>query len=341
MLRVNFPLDPSEGEIELATAVRGGPAAFRHSAWNVRYRDLFHNAQRYFVAVEPSEADVLFYPRMYEGKRAEMQAIALARSLGKPIVFLRTGDWHDAIRLPYGVVYRHAIFASRRVPGEYAMPALCEDMLLRTDGAVSVRAKGPKPRVGFRGYVGRRRMHLAYRLMGRRQKAIGLEIRAQLLERLARSSDLETDFVKNDRFMGATAGVLNPNREIAARVRGDYVDNIVGSDYTLCVRGAGNFSYRFYEVLSAGRIPVYIDTDGVLPYEGEVDWKRHCVWVEGRHIDRAADKILEFHAALSDAEFEALQQRNRILWEEYLAPLAFYRRALAKAVDGQPMSRSQ
>ena len=46
----------------------------------------------------------------------------------------------------------------------------------------------------------------------------------------------------------------------------EFVNNILGSDYTVCMRGGGNFSVRFYETLSLGRIPVFIDTDCLLPW---------------------------------------------------------------------------
>jgi hypothetical protein len=313
-------------------------AAYQDNAWNVRYRELFEAAQRHFVAVDLDHAQVVFYPHMYTDCPPTREAIQLARSRGLPLVFLRTGDWPDPIQLPYGVVYRHSIFASERAPGELAMPAFCEDMLLAHAGRVTVRKKQTVPTVGFRGYVGNRLMHAAYRLLGRKQKALGLELRARLLDKLSRRVDIACHFWRSDRFMGGTAGILNPDPRVAARVRGDYIQSLLDSDYTLCVRGAGNFSYRFYEVLSAGRIPVYVNTDAILPYEGEIDWKRHCVWVEADEMDRIGERVLDFHRSLDENAFEELQRSNRRLWGERLTPLTFYRSVLTKAVETAPVA---
>ena len=46
-----------------------------------------------------------------------------------------------------------------------------------------------------------------------------------------------------------------------------FIKNMQKCDYTLCVRGTGNYSGRFYMTLNAGRIPVVLDTDVVLPCE--------------------------------------------------------------------------
>jgi hypothetical protein len=40
--------------------------------------------------------------------------------------------------------------------------------------------------------------------------------------------------------------------------------------YVVCPRGTENYSFRIYEALGRGKIPVIIDTDMVLPKE--IDW---------------------------------------------------------------------
>jgi hypothetical protein len=333
MLRVHFPRSkPGAGELELVSAVRDGIAAYREDPWSVRYRELYERAQREFVAVEANEAQVIFYPHMYEAGQHADEAMQLARARRLPLIFIKTGDAPGPVRVPYGVIYRHSLFASARAPGEDAMPAPCEDMLAPQGGRLEIHEKRPKPVIGFCGYVGNRPLHMLYRLLGREQKAIGLELRSRVLDRLQAQAQLDCRFVRNNRFLGTAAGVLNPDRAIAARVRSAYARNLFDTDYTVCVRGAGNFSYRFYEVLSAGRIPIYVDTDAVLPCETEIDWKKHCVWIEEGAIDRIGELVLDFHRRLDDDAFQALQQANRRLWDEYLTPLAFYRWALTNAV---------
>ena len=91
------------------------------------------------------------------------------------------------------------------------------------------------------------------------------------------------------------------------------------SDYIICVRGGGNFSARFYETLAMGRIPIFINTDCILPFDNLIDWKRYCVWVEKKELRNIGEKITTFHQSLSNEEFQKLQAECRIIWEQYLS----------------------
>ena len=98
----------------------------------------------------------------------------------------------------------------------------------------------------------------------------------------------------------------------------EFYENINSSDYVVCVRGAGNFSVRFYETLAMGRIPIFVNTDCALPLENEIDWKKHVVWIERKEIKHIAEKVKDFHSALSSNDFIDLQNANRTLWNERL-----------------------
>jgi hypothetical protein len=96
------------------------------------------------------------------------------------------------------------------------------------------------------------------------------------------------------------------------------------SDYVLCARGNGNFSYRLYETLCMGRIPVFIDTDCVLPLDFDIDWRDYCVWVDEAEIEQIGDQVLEFHESLDESEFEERQRACRRLWETHISPQGFF-----------------
>ena len=102
------------------------------------------------------------------------------------------------------------------------------------------------------------------------------------------------------------------------------------SDYVVCVRGAGNFSIRFYEALAMGRIPVFINTDCALPFDDELDWKKHVVWVEFKERHKVAEKVANFHRAISEKDFIDLQLANRKLWEERLTLGGFFKEFITK-----------
>ena len=105
----------------------------------------------------------------------------------------------------------------------------------------------------------------------------------------------------------------------------EFYQNIVDSDYVVCVRGAGNFSVRFYETLAMGRIPVFVNTDCLLPLSDKINWKKHVVWVEEKEIPIINKKIVDFHNSLSIKDFKELQLANRTLWLESLTLGGFFK----------------
>jgi hypothetical protein len=99
---------------------------------------------------------------------------------------------------------------------------------------------------------------------------------------------------------------------------------MINSDYAIVARGAGNFSYRLYEALSCGRIPIFIDTDCVLPYAHMIDWKKYLLWIDESEIDSLPEKLMQFHETISDQEFVRLQLSIRKLYEEWISPVGFF-----------------
>jgi len=138
--------------------------------------------------------------------------------------------------------------------------------------------------------------------------------RARLLGYFEKSPLVETQFIYRRQYR---AGVQRG--ESRAATTHAYFENIKNSDYILCVRGAGNFSVRLYETLMMGRIPVFVNTDCLLPFEDKIDWKKHLVWVEWKDRKDIAARVAHFHANLNAAEYEQLQMDNRRLWEETLS----------------------
>ncbi|WP_179315810.1 exostosin domain-containing protein [Winogradskyella undariae] len=138
--------------------------------------------------------------------------------------------------------------------------------------------------------------------------------RAKLLQALEADEEVATNFIYRTQYR---AGALNI--EERERTTKEYYENINQSDYVLCIRGAGNFSVRLYETLMMGRIPVFLNTDCMLPFEQQIDWKSYVVWVEWKDRYNLAQKIKNFHDALSVEDFKNLQYCNRSLWKNQLS----------------------
>ncbi len=86
----------------------------------------------------------------------------------------------------------------------------------------------------------------------------------------------------------------------------------------------GNFSVRFYETLCLGRIPIFIDTDCLLPFQDQIDYKALFPWIDANDLPHAAEILRDFHARLSAEDFLGLQKTCRHLWLEHMTPDGFY-----------------
>lgn len=100
------------------------------------------------------------------------------------------------------------------------------------------------------------------------------------------------------------------------QARREYYTNMRKNSYTLCMRGGGNFSYRFYEALSFGRVPILIDTDMVLPGEGIIPWDSTIVRIPIADFLQMDQK--QFTDLLHSKQISPL--RNREIWEQWLSP---------------------
>jgi hypothetical protein len=147
--------------------------------------------------------------------------------------------------------------------------------------------------------------------------------RAQLLKICMDDEAIETNFIFRKKYFG---GALTDTQK--QKTTKEFYDNLRDSQYVLCFRGAGNFSVRFYEAMAMGRIPVFINTDCLVPLEDTLRWKQHVVWIEYKERHRIADKIKEFHQNMDAAQFIHLQKENRKLWEKKLTLGGFFKAQL-------------
>jgi hypothetical protein len=138
--------------------------------------------------------------------------------------------------------------------------------------------------------------------------------RARLLKKLEESGKLRTNFIYREHYRAGAKTEIERDRTTQ-----EYFDNIKNSDYVFCLRGGGNFSVRLYETLMMGRIPVFINTDSLLPFTDKIHWKKHVVWVEWKDRYDLVDRVIDFHNQLSNEQFKELQINNRELWRKTLS----------------------
>ncbi|MGV6828225.1 MAG: exostosin domain-containing protein [Flavobacteriales bacterium] len=145
-------------------------------------------------------------------------------------------------------------------------------------------------------------------------------LRSKVISRIKPSALLQNNFIERKKYR---AGAVTPAQRKNTAL--EFYNNIKNTDYTVCIRGAGNFSVRFYETLAMGRIPIFINTDCLLPLANTIDWKKHVVWIEENEIEQLEQKVLAFHQQFSPKAFKNLQESNRKLWKEQLTLGGFFK----------------
>ena len=297
------------------------------------------------AAVSPEEADLCLLPMKWQYyverglQDLAREADAEARRVGKPLVVFSGGDFPANLPFPGAVLFEASVRRSRPGPRTYAYPVLFPDLVAQHfGGELPIRNKGAVPVIGFCGQAARhwlpaaarwtrmRLRRLAYAAGWRTWEPPEVEhtlLRRRVLRALERGGRVETRFVVRERYRAGLATRAQRDDPFEP-TRVEFVRNLAETDYTVCVRGGGNFSVRFYEVLCMGRIPVYIDTDGLLPFMHILPWKELCVWVEAREIPHAAEKVADYHHALSPSAFVERQRELRAIWEGWLTGRGFY-----------------
>jgi hypothetical protein len=314
-----------------------------------RYDEYERVGRSFFQLTTLAACDVAVLPGVWEdivrspdAIRAAQRFAGQVRAAGKPLVVFYWADSFRPVPLAGAIVFRTSFHRSRRAPTDFAMPAWSEDLVARyLGGQLPVRQKSDRPTVGFVGWPGHlgprgagqpgplpleQRAKLAYKWFARKLGAEKYDdTRARALQALEGSPRVHANFVYRETYLGSV--VMGSSVRDAARIqtiRREFVDNLVGSDYALCCRGAGNYSYRLYEALSCGRIPLFVDTDAPLPFDFLVDWKQYCVWVDRSELPYIGEKLADFHAGLSPSGFVDLQHACRQFWEQFLSPQGFF-----------------
>lgn len=307
-------------------------------------------ASDYIELTDIDECDACLFPINYNQKwdvkdsRPDIvsEFINKVRDSGKKIfVFLGHDISAVSIDIENSIVFSGAIDKSKQIKGVYSYPHFFSDLLAYNDTPFAPKVKSELPVVGFCGYAPPLELKLG------KEKAIGLlklaanytgliklfparishSFRARAIIALKISSKVKPNLRIKNTFAFGPNGQLNTGntKESDIEFRRNFINNILESDYTLCVRGIGNNSIRFFETLCCGRIPVFVDTDSVLPFDHVIDWRKKCVWVDEKDIDKLGSAVNEFHKNISTDEYQKLQIELRGIWKEYLSPLGFYK----------------
>ncbi|MFA6519721.1 MAG: exostosin family protein [Candidatus Paceibacterota bacterium] len=310
---------------------RTGGGLFR----NITY-SFFKEAETTDIASADAIVLVNDFPRE-QGERAREYLryhADLAEQLHKPLFIFSCGDFSDTVRFDSRIwVFRQSLYRSSRRPRDICMPTTTEDF---PQELLAVRGKNEKPVVSFCGMGGFRSLrswikyytkNLLYSFgtllkPSLRARKLGVYWRRAMMSACERSPQVKTNFIVRRSFSGHAKSIeLDP-----VQARSEFLQSIVDADFVLAPKGDGNYSNRFLETLSLGRIPVVADTDIVLPVEDEIDYARIIVRVPMEKIAETPRFIRDFYDSLTDEEWRRRQQLARETFEKYLKQDTFFRR---------------
>ncbi len=248
---------------------------------------------------------------------ALQSAIRRFLASGRTVVTFATGIEYEA--QPGEIVFASSVY---QTPGETNIPL--PSWLFDMGQSVTPIGKPAQPTITFRGntkYSGRisnlmgalavpdawihwmassrwlnRKLALRFRF------GIARLLRQRVVRHVREADNLVADLVELDNFFSFTD-------EEKTAARATYIRSIQEHAYVLCIRGDTNGDYRTYEVLSAGRIPVIINTKLQFPALDGMEWRDFAVVVPLAGLRNIGQLIQDFHNQLTD---EAFRQKCRL-----------------------------
>lgn len=293
------------------------------------------------------DCDIVILPMSWnyyiKNKRINIaeELINRAKKLNKTVYSYMGGDY--GVMIPNYVnviVLRPNGYRSKLNRNHQGIPIFIDDPLVRLKNTTILNSEMSfgLPKIGFCGQVNKsiynafkeiaavifRNLKYTFKFSNNGpQKTLSSSfLRNQVLAVIKKSDLLEDQFIERKAYR---AGVTNVKDK--ERTTKEFYDNIKNTEYTVCVRGAGNFSVRLYETLAMGRIPILVNTDCLYPLEEIIPWKEHVVWVEKNEVKKLPMIVDEFHSKLTIGKRNDLFQKNRTLWESKLS-LGSYFKAL-------------
>ena len=314
--------------------------------------EIFLCTDTYTLTDQPADADFFVYPTHYQvaydytavdfaqhGIASEIQPLiqqrfaaldALAGQYKKKIITVYIRDNAKPLPSEHAIVFRTSLTAAGRQRNEFAFPANGRPFPdLITKELPDSLPWTEKPKVGFRGQsiplklpfrpaIKNSINELLWKMGSEWQLKTkfnyGYLYRRNAILKLMQSNELDFDF-----SITSVSDIHHPDARQA------YIANLFNNHYGLCASGHGNYSFRFYELLAAGRIPIFINTDCVLPLEEIIDYKNKVVWLEKNEVNDIVRRLIDFHLLNKGQLIIEKQQDLKKIWTKYLGENQFYK----------------
>ena len=256
---------------------------------------LCHNIFKCQLTNDILEADIVAYPSNFVRDEANFKYLDYLVQLANEhklwcVLFYDNDDEMPLWSTKYPdnlLVFRTSLLRSCRRNNEYVLPVFVDTMRFARINRTL------KPKIGFCGKV--------HKLRRERKKSM------KFLDK----TRTDCNFIRRLHFSGSGNASEKDIKE--------FIVNINTNHFTICARGDGNYSIRFYEVLGRNRIPIYVDNDSCLPFEDEIDWNSIIPIVKFENIESITDIVINYwNKYLTQKELDACLLRCGDMITEYL-----------------------
>jgi len=278
---------------------------FHEEITDPRFTTLLQNSNVYQWA-ELDDCDYVLHEHLLwdlEGKtlNRELDRISLKYlSSGKLVIVLLVSDYEKKCVLPSNLLLvRTSARASMLRANEFVMPYVWDCF---SDPFPPKRVE-TQAQIGFCGF--------------------GSKVRKRILDAFRQSGQVKSNFVIREKFWGG--------KPFDGSLMEEFNRNLEDNPFVIAQRGRGNFSIRFYQALSAGRIPVLVDTDLAFPFADQIDWAQYVVM--GKNEQDCIQKVVE---AFESGRYLEMQQEGGAMFRKYFSNECFFEQLLLQIHRGKP-----
>ena len=188
----------------------------------------------------------------------------------KKIIIWTKGDFYYSIPKNQDIIeMQYSTYKSKSNSNTFSLPVIINDPLVALDKkSVLIKNYYTKPFIGFCGQVDGGMLVSIIKLIILLWEKVTFflnlsnyyagpiipptYLRKKILNILESSNLLKTNIIRRTKYQGGKS-----KKDISFnKLSLEFYNNIIENDYTVCVRGRGNFSARLYETLALGRIPI-------------------------------------------------------------------------------------
>ena len=300
-----------------------------------------NNLENCYEVVETvEESDFLALPLsveyLWQTKQQKyfLEFLAMARQHNKKLLVFTSGDAGKTIYDESVITIRLGGFKDKLAKNTFIMSPFFEDPIEKFKLKFYTIDKNEEPSIGFVGHSATGLKKLAKEFLvfikANFRRIIGKDAtdfqsfypssvkRFYFLKKIKSLTTIQANFIHRAKYR---AGSVSEIDRLKTTI--EFFNNIQENPFTFCMRGAGNFSVRFYETLTLGRIPVIVDTNFELPFSKTINWDKHCIVVKEDFSD-FEQKVKTFYNSISSEDFVQLQLDNRKIWENYFTKEGYF-----------------